>query len=260
MGINGINRKINAKLSTVVLLAMASMLPACDQLEQGQRILSGVEKVLENPGTTTLTWDEEVKLHDGRVILIKRREASGSGGFPVSGMNPRGLVQYYEFCYPEMGVYWKSKGSSRYQPEILDIVDSKAYVKVPIWGPENCMFHDYPATNAIYFVWEGEAWKTIPYEQFPKEIRRTNLLQSPWGIKPAGDARGRLSVEMKEERDSIYGTMRRTNGRIQSLTDYPDMQGECESNKHVRVKTTSTPEVFLPPTPDLCQLPEQGGL
>jgi len=75
MGINGINRKINAKLSTVVLLAMASMLPACDQLEQGQRILSGVEKVLENPGTTTLTWDEEVKLHDGRVILIKPRDA-----------------------------------------------------------------------------------------------------------------------------------------------------------------------------------------
>lgn len=259
MGINGFNRKINAKLSTVVLLAMASMLPACDQLEQGQRILAGVEKALENPGMTTLVWDEEVKLHDGRVILVKRREASGGGGFPVSGMNPRGLVQYYEFCYPEMGVYWKSKGGPRYQPEILDIVDDKVYVMVPVTGSETCMFHDYPATNAIYFVWEGGGWKKIPYEQFPKEIRRTNLLLRPWGIKPAGDVHGRLRVEMKEERDGIYIDMKQTNGRIQNSTDYPYTQGACERERG-GVKTNRSLAVFLPPTPDLCQLPDQRGL
>ena len=251
------------RLSLVATLAMAPLLAACDQLEHGQRVLEGVEKALKDPGTTTLVWDEEVKLHDGRVILIKRREASGGGGFPVSGMNPRGLVQYYEFCYPEMGMYWKSKGDPRYQPEILDIVDGKAYVKVPISGGQ-CKFHNYPATNAIYFIWEGGAWKKIPYEQFPKEIRRTNLLLNPWGRYPAGDVRGRLSVEMKEDRDSIYVAMKDTNGRIQSLTDYPHRQGECDNRKNNRgvsgIQTANTPEVFLPSTPDLCQLPEQGGL
>ena len=50
----------------VVVLVMAPLLAACDQIEQGRRILAGVEKALENPGTTTLVWDEEVKLHDGR--------------------------------------------------------------------------------------------------------------------------------------------------------------------------------------------------
>ncbi|MCP5277622.1 MAG: hypothetical protein H6935_04585 [Thiobacillus sp.] len=240
----------------VVTLAMAPLLAACDQIQQGKRILEGVEKALKDPDTTTLVWDEEVKLHDGRVILIKRREASGGGGFPVSGMNPRGLVQYYEFCYPEMGVYWKSKGGPRYQPEILDIVDGKVYVKVPISGSETCMFHDYPATNAIYFVWENGGWKKIPYEQFPKEIRRTNLLLSAWGRYPAGDVRGRLSVEMKEGRDSIYVAMKQTNGRIQSLTDYPHRQGACEKRRGSKTETTNTSEVFLPPTPDLCQLPE----
>ncbi len=247
----------------VVVLVMAPLLAACDQIEQGRRILAGVEKALENPGMTTLVWDEEVKLHNGRVILIKRREASGGGGFPASGMNPRGLVQYYEFCYPEMGVYWKSKGDPRYQPEILDIVDGKVYVKVPISGGQ-CKFHDYPTTNAIYFVWKGGGWKKISYEEFPREVRRTNLLISPWGIKPAGDVRGRLSVEMKEDRDSIYIAMKQTNGRIQSLTDYPHRQGECDNRKKNRgvggVQTTNTPEVFLLPTPDLCQQPEQGGL
>lgn len=245
--------------SLAVTLVMVPLLAACDQLTQGKRILEGVQKALENPGTTTLVWDEEVKLHDGRVILIKRREASGSGGFPVSGMNPRGIIQYYEFCYPEMGVYWKSRGSSRYQPEILDIVDDKAYVMVPVTGSFECMFHGYPATNAIYFAWEDGAWKKIPYEQFPKEIRRTNLLLNPWGRYPAGDVRGRLSVEMKEDRDSIYIAMNDTNGRIQNSTDYPNRRG-CESYKGGHYQTTATLEVFLPPTPDLCQLPEQGGL
>ncbi|MEW6677073.1 MAG: hypothetical protein AB1421_04055 [Pseudomonadota bacterium] len=250
----------------LLAIATAILLPACDQLEQGQRILDGVEKAFKDPGTTTLVWDEEVKLHDGRVILIKRREASGGGGFPVSGMNKRGLTQYYEFCYPEMGVYWKS--NPEYQPEVLGIVVGKAYVKVPISG-EQCQVHDYPTTNAIYFVWEAGVWKKIPYEQFPKEIRRTNLLLNAWGRYPSGDVRGRLSVEMKEDRDSIYGAMRRTNGRIQSLTDYPHRLGECDNEKNrvvgenrvvAGIQTTSTPEVFLPSTPDLCQLPEQGGL
>lgn len=245
------------------LLAIATgiLLPACDQLEQGQRILDGVEKAFKDPGTTTLVWDEEVKLHDGRVILIKRREASGGGGFPVSGMNKRGLTQFYEFCYPEMGVYWRS--NPEYQPEVLGIVGGKAYVKVPISGGQ-CKLHDYPATNAIYFVWEGGAWQKIPYEQFPKEIRRTNLLLNAWGRYPSGDVRCRLSVEMKEDRDSIYVDMKNTNGRIQSLTDYPHRLGECDNRKRNRGvggnQTTNTPDVFLPSTPDLCQLPEQGGL
>lgn len=245
---------------TLLALVIAPLLSGCDQIEKSRQIGKALEQAFSDIGNNTLIWDEEVQLHDGRVIVVKRREVNSGSGFPVSGMNPRGVTRSYEFCYPEMGVYWKSKGSSRYQPEILDIVDGKAYVKVPIWGPENCMFHDYPATNAIYFVWEGGAWKKIPYERFPREIRRTNLLQTPWSRKPEDDARGLVTVFQKEKRDGIYIDMKDTNGRIQSRTDYPHLRGECEGNRHVRVQTTSTPEVFLPPTTDLCQLPNQGGL
>ena len=170
--------------------------------------------VFASVGTTTIVWDEEVKLHDGRVIVIKRREATGGGGFPITAMNKRGLTKYYEFCYPEMGLYWKSKPS--YHPEILGIVNGKAYVKVPIWGTETCMFHDYPATNAIYYVWEDGGWKKIPYEEFPPEIRRTNLLRNPWGKKPEDDAHGLVTQFEKEKRDvGLYWDMEQTKGRIQ---------------------------------------------
>lgn len=242
----------------LLLLTFVPLVAACERIEKAKQVGQALERAFKDIGTTILTWDEEAKLHDGRVIVIKRREATGGGGFPITGMNKRGLTQYYEFCYPPMGLYWKSKADPPYQPEILGIVDGKAYVKVPIAGFEACMFHDYPATNAIYFVWEGTAWKKIPYEAFPKEVRRTNLLLRPWGNEPEDDVHGLVTVAQKEKRDGIYGAMERTKGRIQSLTDYPDMRGECERHRGGG-QTTATPEVFLPSTTDLCQLPEQGG-
>lgn len=247
-------------LYVLVALSLPPMLYACERIEKAKQIGQALERAFEDVGTTTLVWDEEVKLHDGRVIVIKRREVNSGGGFPVSGMNPRGITRSYEFCYPKMGLYWKSRGGPRYQPEILDIVDGKAYVMVPISGSETCMFHDYPATNAIYFVWEGGVWKKISYEQFPKEIRRTNLLQNPWKKKPEDDARGLVTIAQKEEKfdRGIYGAMRRTNGRIQNSTDYPSMRDACERHRG-GVKTNRSLEVFLPATPDLCQLPKQGG-
>lgn len=234
-------------LYVLVVLSVVPQLYACERIEKAKQIGQALEQAFEDVGTTTLTWDEEVKLHDGRVIVIKRREVNSGGGFPVSGMNPRGITRSYEFCYPEMGLYWKSKGGPRYQPEILDIVDGKAYVMVPISGSETCMFHDYPSTNAIYFVWADGAWKKIPYEDFPQEIRRTNLLQNPRGRKPEDDARGLVTVAQKEKKfdRGIYGAMDRTKGRIQNSTDYPHMQGACERQRG-GVKTNRSLEVFLP--------------
>ena len=145
-------------------ICVAPMLYACERIEQARQIGQTLERASGDIGTTTLVWDEEVPLHDGRVIVVKRREVKSGGGFPVNSMNPRGITRSYEFCYPEMGLYWKSHGE--YEPEILAVVDGKAYVKVPIGGGK-CELHDYPTTNAIYFVWENFAWKQIPYEQFP---------------------------------------------------------------------------------------------
>lgn len=254
----GLSALQRAPRLALMALLFIPLLSACDQIEKSRQIGKALEQAFSDIGTTALVWEEEVPLHDGNIIVIKRREVKSGGGFPVNSMNPRGITRSYEFCYPPMGLYWKSKGGPRYQPEILEIVDGKAYVKVPISGPETCMFHDYPTTNAIYFVWENAAWKKIPYEAFPQEIRRTNLLQNPWGIKPKDDMRGLVTVFQKEQRDGIYGAMKRTKGRIQSLTDYPSMHDACERQRG-GVRTTNTPEVFLTPTPNFCPQHNQGG-
>jgi hypothetical protein len=60
----------------LVVLSMPPLLYACERVEKARQIGQSLERAFEDVGTTTLVWDEEVKLHDGRVILIKRREAS----------------------------------------------------------------------------------------------------------------------------------------------------------------------------------------
>ncbi|MCA3133160.1 MAG: hypothetical protein ING76_01445, partial [Rhodocyclaceae bacterium] len=86
-------------------------------------------------------FTEEVKLSDGKVIVIQRHAELTASGFPVDG---RGFYKYHEICYPPMNIHWKSKGG--YRPDIFDIVDGKAYMHVPISGCRICAFYNNPPT------------------------------------------------------------------------------------------------------------------
>ncbi|MFN9388275.1 MAG: hypothetical protein ACK6DF_01790, partial [Betaproteobacteria bacterium] len=105
-------------------------------------------------------YTEEVKLSDGKVVVIQRHAELTASGFPSQR---RGFVKYFEICYPPMNIHWKSKGG--YEPDIFDIVDGKAYMHVPISGCRICAFYNNPPTSALYFVWENGAWKRIPHEE-----------------------------------------------------------------------------------------------
>lgn len=188
---------------------------------------------------TDIKWMEEVKLHDGKVIQLKRRTELTSSGFPVQ---KRGFEKYHEFCYAPMDIYWKSH--SRYRPEVFDIVHGKAYAKVTITGCEECKLYGYPDTDALYFVWEGRAWRKIDYKEYPA-LLRLNLLTSPVEANSANDARGLISVAEKEKRDAqIYNSLR-VRG-VRGLNELPDIKGACNKCKTVNVMTPVLPDVFLP--------------
>lgn len=193
-----------------------------------------------------IKWTEEVKLHDGKIIQLKRRTETTASGFPVQH---RGFFTYHEFCYAPMKIYWKSKPD--YPPELFDIVDGKAYAKVSL-GRDcvRCMLHGYPETDALYFMWDGAAWKKISYEVFPKQLR-LNLLQESRGADSRGDAHGLVTVQEKEKRDaSIYYSLRVTGAA--GLNELPDTKGACRDCRGINIKTDSTPEVFLPSDRKTC--------
>lgn len=197
---------------------------------------------------TKIKWTEEVQLHDGKVIQLKRMEELGSSGFPVKR---RGFRKFHEFCYPPMNIHWKSK--PEYRPETFEIVAGKAYAKVTIGGCSECRDHDYPETNAIYFLWVGTNWKQIGHAEYPKGLK-LNLLMTP-SIDDDGsrDARGLVSLTEKEKRD--FGVMTSLKARgVSGLNELPSHNNECQRCKTIRLHSDpSPPKVFLPSTSKHCE-------
>jgi hypothetical protein len=197
---------------------------------------------------TVLDWSEEVKLHDGQIIVIKRHDELGAFGFPLAH---RGARKYWQFCYAPMGIHWKSKPA--YFPETFDIVDGKAYVKVSIGGCELCMLHGYPDTDALYFVWEGGVWKKIDYKDFPKGLRYNMLNNTDYDDDGTRDVRGLVTIAQKEERDPNMYWLMRKKPEITGLNETVAYRGACIKCRGYRVDTTSNSEVFLPAASEDCK-------
>jgi hypothetical protein len=197
---------------------------------------------------TEIDWSEEVKLHDGKVIVVKRHEELGRSGLPLA---MRGARKYWLFCYAPMNIVWKSK--PEYFPEVFDIVDGKAYVRVSIGSCESCMLHGYPETNALYFMWEGGAWKKIDYKDFPPGLRFNMLGGTHYDDDGSRDVRGLVTIEEKEElAPEMYWLMRK-KPEIVGRNDTLAFRDSCKKCKSVHVQTDGTSEVFLPATSRDCK-------
>lgn len=192
-----------------------------------------------------IKWTEEVRLHDGKVIQVKRRTELTASGFPAQ---KRGRPRYHELCYAPMGIYWKSK--PEYRPENFDIVNRRAYVKVTLGGCSTCMLHGYPETDALYFVWASGAWKRIESAEFPAELR-LNLIQNPVQANPEQDPRGLITLAAKEKLDVGLNYELKARG-AKWLGELPAYKGMCTKCSSVKSQTDRSADVFLPSTTSRC--------
>lgn len=158
-------------------------------------------------GTDTAEWKEEVKLHDGQVIVLERRATIGSSGFPTQH---RGSIRHWEICYRPMNVYWKSGGVFR--PEIFDIVEGIPYVMVPVPGCTSCQLYDYPEKSAMFFRFGKDGWKRIPFSEFPRELDTNLLRRALSGRSHRDDVKGFMTLAAKAKWDGdpkwVGGTFR----------------------------------------------------
>jgi hypothetical protein len=184
-----------------------------------------------------IKWTEEVELHDGRVVQVKRRTELTASGFPAQRT---GFAKHHELCYAPLGVYWRSK--PEYRPETFDIIDGKVYVKVPVHSCVTCMLHDYPDNDALVMMWTGGGWSRVE----EKDVRaplRFNLLDKFY----TGAATGLISLRRKKELDfTIYDSLK-WSGR-----NNPYTPGICRKCQSVRSSTDANSEVFLPPAKAKC--------
>lgn len=128
----------------------------------------------------TVSWQEEVPLNDGRVIVVSQ-ERKCAGGDYTAAKNASCVATeaWLRFRLPETGnqeVTWHE----RLNPMVMNVHQGRIYVVGhPIHPAE---FRAYGGTNPPYIGYmlqgaqQGAQWQRIPFEQIPTEIYEGNLL------------------------------------------------------------------------------------
>jgi hypothetical protein len=156
-------------------------------------------------GIDTAEWTEEVRLSDGRMVVVWRKHHRASFGFPNAR---RGGLIDYELKYAPMGVHWydKIRHDHRRDPVSFDIIDGVPHLVLEgNW--DVCVGRPPTDLSAQFLKWIDGRWVDVPQAQFPVDRTPMNLLQSPWGHTTKEDARGLIT--WRDERKFGEGAYRR---------------------------------------------------
>ena len=113
-----------------------------------------------------VTWKEEVKLNDGRIIVVEQKKHD-IGGIAREAWLTINLPEF-----SAQPIVWHEN----LDPLIVNIDGGQLYVvgfpPTPVEGRK----YDCPQPPYVGFVWENLAWKRIPFEKIPERIYQVNML------------------------------------------------------------------------------------
>lgn len=147
------------------------------------------------------SWNEEVKLLDGRVINITQKRRYDN---VYTGSNYGALPREYWLIFklPEFGnqeITWHEN----LLPQVLNVYQGKLYVVgLPFTKVE---FKQYgrPNPSHIGYRYEAGQWQRIPFNEVPVEIYDTNLLIS--NKPPNGEKFATFAMKAGEMGDYSFG-------------------------------------------------------
>ncbi|MDI1279648.1 hypothetical protein [Methylobacter sp.] len=128
---------------------------------------------------TEFSWKEEVFLHDGSKIIIKRENIYDANLRREIGQHALLAEQIIRFRVPT----WKTNNRSDEQPESLNVLSLDFLDNIPYLATTtgDCLAYNKwgrPNPPYIFFKYVGE-WQRISMEEFPEQFK-INLL--PGGI------------------------------------------------------------------------------
>lgn len=144
-------------------------------------ILSGCVSVGMGDGGSS--WEEEVLLHDGQKIILKR--SVKFGGRHEIGQKPGYIEQTLIFNLPKNNqlIRWIDKsstefGNSDFLPMLLDVVNDTPYL---VTYPMGCLSYNKwgrPNPPYVIFKYVFDTWQIINLDDLPIELVTPNLLFS----------------------------------------------------------------------------------
>ncbi|MFS2036835.1 hypothetical protein ACEN8I_22625 [Polaromonas sp. CT11-55] len=114
------------------------------------------------------SWYEEVRLSDGRIIVVhQRREYYDNYGTKQS---------WVAIDLPELG--GETVWHSLLMPQRVDVVDGKVYVFGIPRGARQLEHYRFPKHYMVAFRWSGTAFERVPFLQIPYVARKEENLFS----------------------------------------------------------------------------------
>ena len=135
------------------------------------------------------SWKEEVLLHDGQKIIVKRSQTYG-GRHEIG--QPQPIKEHtIEFTLPNSAkaVEWKSEysedvGRANFNLLALHILKGTPYI---VAEPNLCLSYNKwgrPNPPYVFFKFDGKAWQRIQLSEFPVEFNAVNLdVGMPWDVR-----------------------------------------------------------------------------
>ena len=170
-----------------------------------------------NVFATTINWQEDAVLHDGRVIAVSLQVSDRIYNASISILAPfyfkRTNLNIYrlEFRHPDTGQRIVWEGLPNFKPLLVDFVDSKPYLVV--FGrpdKDTASIYGCPELPYIYLRYDGFDWKHVSVDQAPAELLNSNI--STYLVWSGYEGR-HLSAE--EVAAGIENTERQSGGHVQ---------------------------------------------
>ncbi|MDK9726555.1 MAG: hypothetical protein OEL88_16940 [Sterolibacteriaceae bacterium MAG5] len=170
-------------------------------------VVAGMIVMISSIGahSATMEWKEEVRLHDGSIVVLNR--FYNLGDRPTLDARERAaLDETVTFSLPGSGkqIKWATDFSDSV-PEpnslnllLLDVVNGVPYIAT---YPAGCIAYNKwkrPNPPYVFFKYESEEWKRIPLAEFPAKLTKSNVIV---GRPPSESLKSFYTVAQVEERN-----------------------------------------------------------
>jgi hypothetical protein len=139
--------------------------------------IASVAALLLNGGCAkTVQWQEEVKLNDGRIIVVTQKRRCEGGNYTANkDATCIARESWLTFRLPEFSGH-EIEWHENLKPMTINVNDGHLYlVGLP---PTSLEFRKYgmPSPPYLGFRWDKNDWIRIEFTQIPKSIYETNML------------------------------------------------------------------------------------
>lgn len=175
------------------------------------------------------SWKEEVLLHDGGKIIVKRSQSYG--GRHEIGQSPPVKEQEITFTVPKTNKtltfkseYSEDVGRANFFLLALHILNDTPYLVVE---PNLCLSYNKwgrPNPPYVIFKHDGKEWKRITLQELPTEFKEINLVIETKGGAKNLEAQTIVTAELVKK---LNGALEQPEYRTILRAAYPGAAGSC---------------------------------